>query len=51
MSQQGPILVVSSDGWPPFVTALDEAQIFPVIETGWVDAARAVAQRLGKSAP
>src|SRR5262249_27864432 len=44
MSQQGPILVVSSDGWPPFVTALDEAQIFPVIETGWVDAARAVAQ-------
>jgi hypothetical protein len=44
MSQQGPILVVSSDGWPPFVTALDEAQIFPVIETGWADAARAVAQ-------
>jgi hypothetical protein len=44
MSQQGPILVVSSDGWPPFVTALDEAQIFPVIETGWIDAARAVAQ-------
>jgi hypothetical protein len=44
MSQQGPILVVSSDGWPPFVTALDEAQMFPVIETGWVDAARAVAQ-------
>jgi hypothetical protein len=44
MSQQGPILVVSSDGWPPFVTALDEAQIFPVIETGWIDAARAIAQ-------
>ena len=44
MSQQGPILVVSSDGWPPFVTALDEAQMFPVIETGWVDAVRAVAQ-------
>jgi hypothetical protein len=44
MSQQGPILVVSSDGWPPFVTALDEAQIFPVIETGWLDAARAITQ-------
>jgi hypothetical protein len=44
MAQQGPILVVSSDPWPPFVTALDEAKIFPVIETGWTDAARAVTQ-------
>jgi len=44
MSQQGPILVVSSDGWPPFVTALDQAQMFPVIETGWADAARAITQ-------
>jgi hypothetical protein len=44
MSQQGPMLIVSSDGWPPFVTALDQAQIFPVIETGWADAARAVTQ-------
>jgi hypothetical protein len=44
MSQQGPILVVSSDGCPPFVTALDEARIFPVIEAGWADAMRAVAQ-------
>ena len=42
MSQQGPILVVSSDAWPPFLTALDEAKMFPVIETGWADAARAV---------
>jgi hypothetical protein len=44
MSQQGPILVVSSDAWPPFVTALDEAKMFPVIQTGWADAARAVTQ-------
>jgi hypothetical protein len=44
MSQQGPILVVSSDAWPSFVTALDEAKIFPVIQTGWADAARAVTQ-------
>jgi hypothetical protein len=44
MSQQGPILVVSSDAWPSFVTALDEAKMFPVIATGWADAARAVTQ-------
>jgi hypothetical protein len=44
MSQQGPILVVSSDAWPSFVTALDEAKMFPVIATGWADAARAVMQ-------
>jgi hypothetical protein len=44
MSQQGPILVVSSDAWPSFVTALDEAKMFPVIQTGWADAARAVTQ-------
>src|SRR5260221_5331150 len=44
MSQQGPILVVSSDAWPSFVTALDEAKMFPVIQTGWADAARAITQ-------
>jgi hypothetical protein len=44
MSQQGPILVVSSDAWPSFVTALDDAKMFPVIQTGWADAARAVTQ-------
>jgi hypothetical protein len=44
MSQQGPILVVSSDAWPPFMSMLDEAKMFPVIETGWADAARAVTQ-------
>jgi hypothetical protein len=35
---------VSSDAWPSFVTALDEAKMFPVIATGWTDAARAVTQ-------
>jgi GGDEF domain-containing protein len=44
MSQQGPILVVSSDARPPFVTALDDASIFPVIQTGWADAPRAITQ-------
>jgi hypothetical protein len=44
MSQQGPILVVSSDAWPSFVTTLDEAKMFPVIQTGWTDAGRAVTQ-------
>jgi hypothetical protein len=44
MSQQGPILVVSSDAWPSFVAALDQAKTFPVIQTGWADAARAITQ-------
>jgi hypothetical protein len=44
MSQQGPLLVVSSAGRPSFATALDEAQLFPVIEVGLADAAKAVAQ-------
>lgn len=44
MSQQGPIIVVSTAGRPPFAGALDEAEIFPVIDTGWVEALRAVEQ-------
>ena len=44
MSQQGPLLVVSCAGRPSFATALDEAQLFPVIEIGLADAAKAVAQ-------
>jgi len=44
MSQQGPIIVVSTAGRPFFASALDEAKMFPVIETNWADAARAVAQ-------
>ena len=44
MSQQGPILVVSTAQRPSFVGALDAAKLFPIIETGWTDAARAVDQ-------
>ncbi len=44
MSQQGPIIVVSTAKRPPFARALDEAKLFPVIDTNWADASRAVAQ-------
>ena len=45
MSQQGPILVVSTAARrPSFVAALDVAKLFPVIEAEWADAARAVEQ-------
>jgi hypothetical protein len=44
MPQQGPILIVSTAGRPPFAEALDEAKLFPVIETSWAEAGRAVAQ-------
>src|SRR6185312_13959171 len=44
MSQQGPLLVVSSAGPPSFVRALDEARMFPVIDARLADAARAVEQ-------
>ncbi|MGY3615316.1 GGDEF domain-containing protein [Bradyrhizobium sp. USDA 10063] len=44
MPQQGPILIASTTGRPAFARALDEARLFPVVETTWVDAARAVAQ-------
>src|SRR5882757_7414262 len=44
MSQQGPILVVSTAQRPSFASVLDEAKLFPVVETEWRDAARAVEQ-------
>jgi hypothetical protein len=44
MSQQGPIIVVSATERPAFAGALDEAKLFPVIDAGWADAPRAVAQ-------
>jgi hypothetical protein len=44
MSQQGPILVVSSTRRSPFAAALDVAKLFPVVEADWADAARAVGQ-------
>jgi hypothetical protein len=44
MSQQGPIIVVSTAGRPSFATALDDAKIFPVIDASWADASGAVEQ-------
>jgi hypothetical protein len=44
MSQQGPILIVSTAERPSFAPVLDEAQLFPVIEAEWADAARAIEQ-------
>jgi hypothetical protein len=44
MSQQGPIIVVSTAGKLSFASAFDQARMFPVIETNWADASRAVAQ-------
>jgi hypothetical protein len=44
MSQQGPIIVVSTGERPSFASALDDAKLFPVIDAGWADASRAVAQ-------
>src|SRR3954452_18758504 len=43
MSQQGPLIVVSSDGKLPFSMALSETEMFPVIEAVWSEAQRAVA--------
>jgi hypothetical protein len=44
MSLQGPIIVVSTAGRPSFATALDDAKVFPVIDTVWAEASRAVAE-------
>src|SRR5580704_12508721 len=44
MSQQGPIIVVSTAGRPSFAGALDDAKVFPVIDTVWADAPGAVTQ-------
>src|SRR5271170_4529953 len=42
MSQQGPIIIVSSAQRPPFASTLDDAKMFPVIDASWADASRAV---------
>jgi hypothetical protein len=44
MSQQGPILVVSTAERPSLASALDQARLFPIVETGWADALHAVEQ-------
>jgi hypothetical protein len=42
MSQQGPILVVSTARRPRFASTLDDAKMFPVVETNWAEASHAV---------
>lgn len=42
--QQGPIIVVSDDKRPSFMAALGEDTTFPLIETTWTEASRAVSQ-------
>jgi hypothetical protein len=42
MSQAGPILFVSNAERPTFISALDEARLFPVIDSDWACGARAV---------
>src|SRR6266403_1725004 len=44
MSQQGPIIIVSTAQRPSFAGALDDAKIFPISDTGWADASRAIEQ-------
>jgi hypothetical protein len=44
MSQQGPLLIIADVGRPSFAAALEEAQMFPLIDADFSDAARAVAQ-------
>jgi len=44
MSQQGPIIVVSTAERRSLATALSDAQIFPIIDTTWTDAPHAVEQ-------
>src|ERR1700682_1692534 len=44
MSQQGPIIVVSTPQRPSFASAVDDAKMFPVIQTAWSDASGAVEQ-------
>jgi hypothetical protein len=44
MSQQGPLIVVSTAGRPSFASTLADAKMFPMIDTGWADASRAIEQ-------
>jgi GGDEF domain-containing protein len=44
MSLQGPIIVVSTIRQPAFTAVLDDAKMFPIIDTTWADASRAVAE-------
>lgn len=45
MSQAGPILFVSDAERPAFIAALDEARLFPLVDSDWASAARAVQEK------
>jgi hypothetical protein len=42
MSQAGPILFVANTPRPAFLASLDEARLFPVVDSDWASASRAV---------
>lgn len=44
MSQAGPILFVSNAGRPSFASTLGEARLFPLVDSDWANAVRAVEQ-------
>ncbi|MBR0778142.1 GGDEF domain-containing protein [Bradyrhizobium diazoefficiens] len=44
MSQAGPILFVSDTERPAFIAALDETRLFPVVDSDWANAVRAIDQ-------
>jgi hypothetical protein len=44
MSQQGPIIVVTTAARPSFASALDDAKLFPIVEVPFADASRAIEQ-------
>jgi hypothetical protein len=44
MSQQGPIVFVASGEPSPLAVALSDTKMFPVVETNWSEAARAIEQ-------
>ena len=44
MSQQGPVLIVSTTPRPSFAAVLDETKLFPVVVTDWNEVGRAIEQ-------
>jgi len=44
MSQAGPILFVSDAERPAFIAALDQTRLFPIVDSDWANAARAIDQ-------
>jgi hypothetical protein len=44
MSQLGPLLIVADAGRPSFAAALEEAQMFPLVDASFADAAAAVGE-------